>query len=104
MLWAPAGAGDDVLASGGDDGCRVELAFGDDALRGAEDAVHVEGMSSAPFTMKCFRALQVAVLTIVLFSVVEAVEILLLVAFGTVSSVMRRVRSSSCGRQRAVVQ
>ena len=37
------GHGDDVLASGGDDGCRVELAFGDDALRGAEDAVHVVG-------------------------------------------------------------
>ena len=37
------GHGNDVLASGGDDGCRVELAFGDDALRGAEDAVHVVG-------------------------------------------------------------
>ena len=42
------GHGDDVLASGGDDGCRVELAFGDDALRGAQDAVHVVGDELGP--------------------------------------------------------
>ncbi len=63
------GHGDDVLASGGDDGCRVELAFGDDALRGAEDAVHVVGDKLGPFTiMKCFRALRYLVLTSVPFS------------------------------------
>ena len=77
------GHGDDVLASGGDDGCRVELAFGDDALRGAEDAVHVVGDELG--SLHHHEVLQGAAVLGVdecpVLEVVEADAILLLVAF-----------------------
>ena len=100
------GHGDDVLASGGDDGCRVELAFGDDALRGAEDAVHVVGDELGP--LHHHEVLQGAAVLGVderpVLEVVEADAVLLLAAlreahrlFGDAQGAQQLLRQAADG-------
>ena len=78
------GHGDDVLASGGDDGCRVELAFGDDALRGVQNAVHVVGdeLGSLHHHEVLPGATVLGVDECSVLEVVEADAVLLLAGFG----------------------